>query len=63
LILNNSVFQLLFVSLQRYYRHTSRELKRLSSISLSPIFAHFTESLMGITTIRAYRKTDMFRYV
>nr|CAB3219632.1 multidrug resistance-associated protein 7-like [Phallusia mammillata] len=46
---------------QHYYRLTSRELKRLSSISLSPIYAHFNESLMGLTTIRAFRKEQMFR--
>ena len=49
------------LALQHYYRLTSRELKRLSSISLSPIYAHFNESLLGITTIKAFKKTEMFR--
>ncbi|XP_078489925.1 ATP-binding cassette sub-family C member 10-like isoform X1 [Ciona intestinalis] len=46
---------------QHYYRLTSRELKRLSSISLSPIYAHFTESLLGVSTIRAFQQVKSFR--
>ncbi|KAK7505594.1 hypothetical protein BaRGS_00003339 [Batillaria attramentaria] len=50
-----------YYRVQHYYRHTSRELKRLSSISLSPLYAHFSESIMGLATIRAFRQTDIFR--
>jgi ABC-type multidrug transport system fused ATPase/permease subunit len=51
---------LVYYWIQRYYLRTSRELKRLDSVSRSPIYAHFQESLGGITTIRAYRQEDRF---
>lgn len=49
-----------YFGFQKYYLRTSRELKRLDSVSKSPIFAHFQETLGGISTIRAYRQQDRF---
>ena len=39
---------------------TCRELKRLSSVTLSPVYAHFSETLSGVWTIRALRATERF---
>ncbi|KAF9437115.1 hypothetical protein BGZ76_001945 [Entomortierella beljakovae] len=43
-----------------YYIPISRDLKRLNSISKSPILNHFNEALTGIATIRAYGFEDRF---
>ena len=45
---------------QRYYITTSRELKRLDSISRSPLHELFAETLHGLTTIRAFRAEERF---
>ena len=50
----------IYVIYQKYYLRTSRELKRLDSVSRSPIYAHFQESLGGVSTIRAYRQQARF---
>eukprot|EP01101_Sappina_pedata_P002041 TRINITY_DN1228_c0_g1_i4.p1 TRINITY_DN1228_c0_g1~~TRINITY_DN1228_c0_g1_i4.p1 ORF type:complete len:928 (+),score=257.64 TRINITY_DN1228_c0_g1_i4:1147-3930(+) len=39
---------------QKFYRKSSRELKRLNSISSSPIYSHFSEVIDGLPVIRAY---------
>lgn len=43
-----------------YYLATSRELKRLDAVSRSPIFAWFSESLAGLSTIRAFNQQAVF---
>ncbi|XP_046589574.1 ATP-binding cassette sub-family C member 10 isoform X2 [Neodiprion lecontei] len=47
--------------LQNHYRLTSRELKRLSSTTLSPVYGHFNETLQGLSSIRAFRATSRFK--
>jgi len=50
----------LYYFTQRYYVASSRELQRLDSVSRSPIFSHFSETLDGVSTIRAFRRQLAF---
>ena len=44
----------LYRYIQKYYLQSSREIKRLDSITRSPIFAQMSETLSGVKTIRAF---------
>ena len=50
----------LFFFIQKIYVNSSRQLKRLESISRSPIISHFGETLNGVSTIRAFRQQNKF---
>nr|XP_026483882.1 ABC transporter C family member 13 isoform X1 [Vanessa tameamea] len=43
----------IYYRLQRRYRVTSRQLKRLQSVALSPVYVHFNDTLEGLSTVRA----------
>ncbi|KAL1438481.1 hypothetical protein MTO96_048092 [Rhipicephalus appendiculatus] len=47
-------------SLQQYYRWTSRELRRLGSITLSPVYSHFTETVTGLSVIHSFKAVSRF---
>ncbi|KAI6703377.1 hypothetical protein NL676_012513 [Syzygium grande] len=49
---------ILFYAAYLYYQNTSREVKRLNSITRSPVYAQFGEALNGLSTIRAYKAYD-----
>ena len=51
---------IVFFYVQTIYVSTSRQVKRLESISRSPIYSHFSETLTGTSTIRAFGMNQDF---
>ncbi|KAI7826006.1 P-loop containing nucleoside triphosphate hydrolase protein [Gamsiella multidivaricata] len=51
---------LFYWAVQKYYSRTSNILKRLESVTKSPIYQHFSESLHGATSIRAMKLQQRF---
>jgi len=49
-----------FFRLFQYFASTSRDLKRMESVSRSPIYSSLSESMQGIETIRAYQAIPRF---
>ncbi|CAL9687902.1 unnamed protein product [Knipowitschia caucasica] len=50
----------IYYFVQRFYVATSRQLRRLDSVSRSPIYSHFGETVSGLSVIRAYGHQDRF---
>ena len=50
----------IYYIMQKYYRRSYIEMQRLDAVSRSPIYSHFSESLAGVETIRAYRLETAF---
>ncbi|XP_050518856.1 ATP-binding cassette sub-family C member 4-like [Diabrotica virgifera virgifera] len=58
---------ILFYVMKIVFLKTSRDVKRVESVTRSPIFTHLTATLQGLTTIRAFKaeeilKTEFDRY-
>ncbi|NWX47338.1 MRP1 protein, partial [Steatornis caripensis] len=51
---------LVYLFVQKFYVATSRQLKRLESVSRSPIYSHFNETLLGVSVIRAFEEQKRF---
>ncbi|KAG9510799.1 Multidrug resistance-associated protein 1 [Fragariocoptes setiger] len=51
---------ILYFLFQIFYVATSRQLKRIESMTKSPIYSHFGETVAGTSSIRAYGVTQQF---
>ncbi|XP_032133066.1 multidrug resistance-associated protein 1-like isoform X1 [Sapajus apella] len=49
-----------YFSIQRYYVASSRQIRRLTGASRSPVISHFSETLSGVSTIRAFGHEQRF---
>ena len=49
-----------YVQFQRTYLRIGRQLKRIESVRRSPVFAGFSETLSGLSSIRCYRQQQRF---
>uniref|UniRef100_A0A8C3SMI9 ABC-type glutathione-S-conjugate transporter n=1 Tax=Chelydra serpentina TaxID=8475 RepID=A0A8C3SMI9_CHESE len=50
----------LYFIIQRYYIASSRQIRRLAGASHSPVISHFSETLLGLSTIRAFGHQERF---
>lgn len=51
---------LLYTRIANQYIHAAREIKRINSVSHSPIYDQFSSVLSGLSTIRAFGRTDFY---
>ncbi|NXK09570.1 MRP1 protein, partial [Herpetotheres cachinnans] len=49
-----------YFTIQRYYIASSRQIRRLAGASHSPVISHFSETLVGRSTIRAFGHQERF---
>ena len=50
----------IYFNIQARYRPASRDLKRIGSVAMSPLYTHYSETLAGVTTIRAMQAVPRF---
>ncbi|ETI44573.1 hypothetical protein F443_10730 [Phytophthora nicotianae P1569] len=51
-----------YVAYQRFYGKSCRELQRLDNISKSPVYAHLTQTLNGLVTIRTFEMVEQSQH-
>ena len=51
---------IVFFVIGRLYNKTFREVRRLEALNRSPVFSHFSDTLEGLASIRAYKKETSF---
>ncbi|XP_072399234.1 probable multidrug resistance-associated protein lethal(2)03659 [Diabrotica undecimpunctata] len=52
---------ILFYVMRIIFLETSRDVKRVESVTRSPIYTHLTASLQGLTTIRAFKAQEILK--
>ncbi|XP_020852474.1 ATP-binding cassette sub-family C member 2 isoform X1 [Phascolarctos cinereus] len=51
---------IVYICVQRFYVATSRQLRRLDSVTKSPVYSHFSETVTGLSIIRAFEHQQRF---
>ncbi len=51
---------IMYYLLQKFYVATARQVKRMESVTRSPIYSHFGETISGAVTIRAFNRVGDF---
>ncbi|OEJ88398.1 Bile pigment transporter 1 [Hanseniaspora osmophila] len=59
----NTFLLIIYYYYQTYYVTLSRDLKRLTSVSFSPIMSGLSETLVGSTVINAFQHFDRFNFI
>ncbi|KAG5347863.1 SUR protein, partial [Acromyrmex charruanus] len=49
-----------YYALQKFYRRSARQLQCLDGSTRGPVVAHFSETLSGLPTLRAFKQEDRF---
>jgi len=60
IILPATSLVVVFVLIARYYIRSSRDLRRLKGVNRSSVISHFSDTIGGLITIRAYKREDAF---
>ncbi|KAF5342618.1 hypothetical protein D9611_001580 [Ephemerocybe angulata] len=60
-LIGMAVLSIAYVWAAIFYLASAREFKRLDSILRSSLYSHFSESLSGLATIRAYKESGRFK--
>lgn len=60
-LLFSVVLMMIYVYIFSQFLPTSQSLRRLETVSLSPLFANFGELLQGLTTVRAFHAGEQFQ--
>ncbi|XP_050319801.1 LOW QUALITY PROTEIN: ATP-binding cassette sub-family C member Sur [Bactrocera neohumeralis] len=51
---------IVYYGIQKFYRCSARELQRIENSTSSPVISHLSETIQGVTTIRAYNQEARF---